>query len=207
VTEVGDGAPGNGRSHGLVVLGLLLAVAGLAWLLAVAGLLDLPVTAWLGALLVVVGIAIAALSPGSHVGVLVAAGIVLALLGAAAIAVDVSLGAGVGDRSERPLAAADAEEGYELGVGTLRLDLTALPDAPRAPLRAEVGIGELVVTVPAEAVVVAEARVTVGDVQIRGRQRGGFDVDLSVRDEGVGDGPELRLELRAGIGSIRVVDG
>lgn len=202
-----------GRSTGAAVLGGVLAVAGLVWLLAAADAIPVSFATALGLLLVLVGVAHAVLPQGSHHALLVAVGITLAFLGAAASALDVDLADGsVGERRYGPVAPSEVEDEYSLGIGSLRIDLTRLDagdgSTGTVSLRATVGIGELVVAVPGEASVEVDAHVAVGDVAVRDTRRSGIDVRLETEDEGRDgpDAPTFRLELDGGIGSVRVVD-
>jgi hypothetical protein len=195
------------RATGSIVLGALLAAAGIVWLLAAVDIVTVPVQAGIGAALVLVGLAVALLPAGGHQGVLVTAGIVLALVGAGAATVRVDLVTqGAGETREAPATLEALEEEYAHGVGSFRLDLTRLPlDAgDTVDVRATIGIGELVVLVPQDSTVDARVRMGIGEVRVRERQRSGLGPDLSARIER--DGPTLRLDLEGGIGSIRVVD-
>lgn len=202
------------RPHGAALLGGVLAVAGLVWLLAAADAVPVAAQAAIGVLLVAVGLAHALLPSGPHQGLLVAAGVTLALLGAAASALNLDLvDGGVGDRRYAPGELTELRHEYSLGIGSLGIDLTRLEPAGETagavPLRATIGIGELVVAVPRGASVVVDARVAVGELDVRGRRRSGVDVRLQTDDAGdaaEGDAPSFRLELEGGIGSVRVVD-
>lgn len=196
---------GRGPSTGALALGVLLAAAGVVWLLASVDVLDLSAEVWLGVLLVLVGLALVVLPAGAR-GVLVVVGIVLALAGAAASAIDVELEGGIGESRERPRNVGDLEDEYSLAMGSLKLDLTALEvDAgDTVEVDASVGIGELVVAVPPDVTVVVDANLGIGDVQALDEQESGTDVDVRTRREGAGG--ELVLRLDGGIGSIKVGD-
>jgi len=200
------------RHTGAAVFGALLAAAGLVWLLATVDVVDVSATAAIGALLVLVGLGIALLPAGGHQALLVTAGVVLALLGAAATALDLDLVDGsVGERRVAPTSLTDVRHEYSLGIGSLGIDLTGIElrdddEAGPLPVRATVGIGEVVVAVPREAALVVDAHVAAGDIDIRGERRSGVDVSFRSEGEPGGDGPAYRLRLEAGLGSIRVVD-
>jgi hypothetical protein len=200
----------RGRPTGALVLGALLAAIGLVWLLATLDAVPISLQVGLGLLLLVVGAAIALLPEGGHHVLLVTSGIVLAALAWGVLALNLDLVAdGVGERRHAPTALADVEHDYTLGVGSLGIDLTGIEtdEEGAVPVRASIGIGELVVAVPREATIIVDARVAVGEVAVRGLRQGGFDVRLRTEDEGAGDEPlAFRLQLEAGIGSIRVVD-
>lgn len=190
---------------GALWLGVLLLVAGGAWLLSALGVLDVGFQAGIALVLIGIGIVIA-LDAGHAHGGLVTLAVLLALLGAAATWVDVDLfDGGVGDRTEAPASATEARAGYDLAIGKLTLDLTALPaDAggPPAPVQASVGIGQLDVTVPRDANVQVDAHVSLGNIDTLGSSHGGVDVDD--HSELAGTGPRIALDAEVGIGEVRI---
>ncbi|MGE5689477.1 MAG: LiaF domain-containing protein [Pseudomonadota bacterium] len=189
---------------GSVALGAMVAAIGVAWLLEATDTVELDTGVWVGILLVAVGLAVIAAPPGGARGLLIALGILIAIGGAALTASNVDLSAGIGEEREQPLTPDDLEDPYELGIGELRLDLTGLALDGDTTVRAEIGIGELRVTVPDDAAVSVDASLNVGDIQFLDQHESGVDVDLEDADEG-GGGDELRLELEGGIGAIKVL--
>jgi phage shock protein PspC (stress-responsive transcriptional regulator) len=117
---------------------------------------------------------------------------------------DIAIGDGIGDRTYAIRSAADIPDGpIDLGIGSLRLDLSEFSsELATAPVVAEVGAGEIVVTVPAGAAVSVDAEVGVGEIVIFGDRTEG--PDLSASFDRTGDGPTLELDLEVGAGSIRV---
>jgi len=106
---------------------------------------------------------------------------------------NVSLGDGVGDHVSAPSTAAAIAPSYRLGVGNLRIDLSAIrPGAKELHVQAKVGVGELRVVVPKGVPVQVDARAKVGDVHVEGREdsgrnavvktgvRGGYVIDATV---------------------------
>jgi hypothetical protein len=188
---------------GRVALGSVFLVAGLLWLLTSAGVLELSYQAWIGIVLVTIGLAIV-LTPGRH-GLLVLIGVLVALAGIPALVVggDV-LGGGVGDQVEAP--ETNAELGtYRQGIGKLTVDLTSPAlDLDGAAVEASIGIGELVVLVPESADVALDADVGIGNVEAFGETESGVGVDVDWIS-GTSGRQELDLELHAGIGNVRVV--
>jgi hypothetical protein len=202
------------RFHaGRFVLGLVVVLIGVAALLQAAGVRDVPWRVVLpGALIAVgLGLVVAGRRSESGQGGLIAVGIVLTLVLAAASAVDVSLVGGVGDRTERPTSLSGVKSDYRLAVGQLTLDLTAvpLPVGPSArAVRARVGVGQLVVTLPAGLLVAVKGHAGVGQVTIFGQLDGGFGVrkDL-VPKVPVGQSITYSLDLSVGIGEVMVQYG
>ncbi|MGH8982785.1 MAG: LiaF domain-containing protein, partial [Acidimicrobiia bacterium] len=126
---------------------------------------------------------------------------------AGASALDLPLAGGIGERDYRPATFAVVDDHYELGIGSLELDLRQLEFAGRnEKVRASVGIGELKVWVPDDVRVIVDAGVSVGELVTFGEQEGGTGVDDRVLRAGAEGGGTLRLELEGGIGSVKVLD-
>ena len=196
-------APESGPPIGRVVLGIVLLVVGLVWLLDAVGAVDLRWRVVLPAALTVVGISLLATARRGAHGGLIAAGIVLSVLVLSTALVPLTTGmAGIGERDAQPTTAAEAEAGYELGVGSITVDLSEIDDLQDGvTIPVSVGIGEVVVKLPDGVGAEVEANVGIGEVVILGRSQGGLGV--SVLDEIDGE-PSLRLELDAGIGKVEV---
>jgi hypothetical protein len=185
-----------------VAVGAVLLATGVVWLLAALGVVELTYRAWIGIVLIAIGLTIMLL-PGRH-GTLVVLGVVVALAGLPALLVDGDVVAGgVGERTEIPASAAELET-YRHGVGKLTIDLSSFAvDVERPLVRASVGIGELLVLVPSGSDVLVDAHAGIGNVELPEASRSGVDVDLEASVHGE-IGGEVRLELDVGIGSIRV---
>lgn len=195
-------APGH---RGLVLLGAALVVIGIAWLMDSTGLVNLEWRVLLPAALTGIGVALLVSARHGGNGGLVVVGIVMSVMVLAQIATPPSgaLG-GIGDRYERPDSLAEVEDPYRLGVGSLTLDLRHIePDANQAPeITANVGIGELIVQIPAAATVDVRASAAIGETDIAGRRRGGVGVRAA---DTLGSGtPDMTLELSTGIGEVTV---
>jgi hypothetical protein len=187
---------------GRVALGLVLVVAGALWLLEEADVVELGVRAWLGILLVAVGVGIVLSS--RHRGLLVLAGVVLLLVGIPAVLVDDQLfEGGIGETTETPRDADDLEP-FRLGIGELTVDLTeeGLP-LDEQTVEASVGIGELVVIVPRDVDFRLDAHVGVGEAKALGEEEDGVDVDLELIS-GTAGSQETTLDLEVGIGELSV---
>jgi len=196
-------APEPGQPVGRVVLGVVLLAVGLVWLLDAVGAVDLRWRVVLPAALTVVGVSLLATARRGAHGGLVAAGIVLGVLVLSTSLVPVTTGlAGIGERDVQPTTAAEAEAGYELGVGSITVDLSEVDDlGDGLTIPISVGIGEVIVELPDGVGAEVEANVGIGEVVILGRSQGGLGV--SVDDEIDGE-PIVRLELDAGIGKVEV---
>jgi len=155
------------------------------------------------ALLVVAGLGIMAAAFAGGARWLIAPALALAVGTGIATAADVDLRGDYGERTETPRSATDLPRSYDIGAGSLIVDLRGLefPQGETA-LRIQVGLGEAVVVVPEDLCVVPDARVGMGEMEILGRDQEG--VDLSRRDTSVGTDRRLAVDAELGIGSLRI---
>jgi phage shock protein PspC (stress-responsive transcriptional regulator) len=114
--------------------------------------------------------------------------------------VDVPFAGDIGDVRYRPTSVAEISSPYELAIGELRIDLSDIDTD--AEIRADLGIGLLWVIVPADADVVVTSEIGIGQLDLLDLRRGGLGVDRTVTS--AGDGPDVVLDLEAGIGEVRV---
>ena len=120
-----------------------------------------------------------------------------------------NIAAGVGEVFETPQTVLDARKPFELGVGSLRLDLTDLQipaGVNVVPVTAEVGLGELIVTVPDDVRVIVDAQAQLGELRIDGVDTSN---DPSPSFDGVlpgspADGPVIDLTLSTNLGAVEV---
>lgn len=209
-------APGSpGFQTGRFLLGVVIVAAGVAALLQALDVTPVPWKSVLPGALIAVGLGLVVAGTRSEQGQggLIAVGIVLTVVLAAASAVNIPFEGGVGQRVERPTTLADLEDEYRLAVGELTVDLTGLDllrrtvlaAHPLKTIRARVGIGQLVVIVPSEEPARVEGRAGIGEVSIFGESEGG----LGVRNEFVPAEPSVTfsLNLSVGIGEVVVQSG
>jgi phage shock protein PspC (stress-responsive transcriptional regulator) len=116
---------------------------------------------------------------------------------------DIDLGNGVGDRSVAVTSVENLQSSYELGIGTLDLDLrdVNLP-LGKTHVDANVDVGDLRVTVPAGVALQAHGSVEIGDVELPGGVGGsGRNVESVVAETG----PRvLVIDGHAGVGSVTI---
>ena len=126
----------------------------------------------------------------------------LAVVSAANIDVDNS----IGERHYRPLNVSEVRSSYELGMGSLEVDLRGV-DFPAGDrrLKMKVGVGEAVLLVPDNVCVASKAQVGVGDVDVFTQSNGGVDVDWE--DLRVARPAMTRLVLDADVGIGHLVVG
>lgn len=195
--------PTPGPPVGRLVAGAVLVLVGVLWLLDALALLALAWEVVLPAVLALVGVALLATARRGAPGGLVGTGIALTVLVLIASATPLSgMTAGIGERDERPTSAAEAEEGYELGMGELRVDLSEVDDfADGATVGVSVGMGEVHVTLPDGVGAEVEASAGMGEVTVRDRAEGGIGVAMT---EELAGQPTIVLEASVGLGDVEV---
>jgi predicted membrane protein len=201
-------APTHHRGHTL--LGIVLVVAGVLLLLSRAGVVVSPWPALPALLLAIAGVAIAIEGlQGRWNGTLIGLAVVLTIIAGVSTTATNSWDAtsgGVGDRAYTPQSVADMQERYELGAGSLQLDLRQL-DIPQGTtqLAVDVGMGEIQVRVPEGVAVGVQADSGTGEVVFFGDQQGGLGIDRTYETPGYADADQrLDLDLSVGLGRIEV---
>jgi phage shock protein PspC (stress-responsive transcriptional regulator) len=122
---------------------------------------------------------------------------------------DLTPGGRVGHVTWRPVDATTSEQTYKLTAGDARLDLTALLLRPgqRIKVRAELGIGQLLITVPRAARVELNATVTLGDLSVDQQTIGGPRVRVTrilVPEVPQKQPPVIELTVRGRAGDVQV---
>ena len=131
----------------------------------------------------------------------------LAIAGGVGIvaAADINLDGGHGKREYTPTSLAELQSGYDLGTGSLEVDLRRVDfNGGERKLQLEVGFGEAVLVVPRDLCVVADADVGVGYLRMLDWDDGGFNVDW---DQSGAARPATRLivDAHVGMGALRIV--
>ncbi len=183
---------------GLLALSGLIAIAG-AWAAAIGG------GTVVAALVIAAGVMLVA---GAFLGGLrwlIVPALALAIPVAIVAAADIDLDGGIGERAYRPAAAADIRDRYELGIGSLTVDLrdTRLPEGPTG-VTVDVGIGEGVIVVPEDVCVASRADVGVGAVQVFDRESGGVDVNWQEAPRARRGVPVVIVHGDVGMGLLQV---
>jgi phage shock protein PspC (stress-responsive transcriptional regulator) len=94
----------------------------------------------------------------------------------------VPLRGGVGDTQWRPTSASQVAPRYRLAIGNMRVDLSDVTfDPGTTHVTASVGIGHLVVELPAGIAVSVSAHSGLGDVQVFGQDNGGFSTGQTMQ--------------------------
>jgi phage shock protein PspC (stress-responsive transcriptional regulator) len=163
-------------------------------------------------LVIAIGVAIAAtafLADARRVAPwLLAAALILGLPAGATAAADIHFDGGIGEREYRPAALTDLpSDGYDFGVGQMTVDLRDLPwtEGQTVPLSTELGIGQLIVSVPPDVCVDADAKGKAGELLVRGEVSDGVDLEID-QSQPQGRAPRLDLSADIQIGQLIVTD-
>ena len=182
---------------------LVLIAAGVLWLLSELG----PSVPWefvLPAGILTIGVLILTVGRNGRTDGLIGLGILLSVIAVAGSVVAVPVPFSAGDRTEQPQSVEELEPEYSLGAGELVLDLRDLDLREVRTVRARIGLGDLLVRVPAGVSVTGNVRVGMGELVAFDEDRAGFAPELGLRQEGVPGSPTLDLDLSAGMGKIEV---
>jgi len=190
---------------GRLVGGLLLVVVGALWLIEEFTDLDLPWTTLLPLILIVIGLALMyGADTGPHTGLVtlgVIVTVVVVLSSAADVLFDVPFSGGVGDKALTPTT---LEDEYRWAVGSMTVDLTGAEFAGQ-DVEMSVGLGELVVIVPDDAVVEVFAAAGIGEVVVFGETQSGVSPEVTVPPPA--GSPVIVITARVGIGKVEVRRG
>jgi phage shock protein PspC (stress-responsive transcriptional regulator) len=197
--------PASGRV-GTLVVGLLLVLAGVAWLLEATGSIDIDWAVVLAIALIGLG-ALLVLTLGSMArGLLISLGILLTIALAFVSLVDVNFESSFGDRTEEPATVADLQDEYSHAFGSMTLDLRSL-ELPQGTtqVKASTSFGSLEVILPHDVPVRIEARTTFGSVDALDHEANGLRADRVVRTEDYDRATQrIDLEVDATFGSVEV---
>jgi phage shock protein PspC (stress-responsive transcriptional regulator) len=188
-----------------ITLAAALLVAAGAGLLGDAGAVNVSVQSVLALCLTVIGLGLIAGAWWRPPRGLIVLGLMLVPVVLAAGISDVPLRGGAGDRLWQPRTVSQLRDGYQLAAGDLTVDLTGVPfgDAGSS-VRADLGMGDLEVIVPADVPLDIHVRVGAGEARLLDRIDDGLDVDTRLRSDGSSSLGRLSLDLHAGFGRIHV---
>jgi phage shock protein PspC (stress-responsive transcriptional regulator) len=119
----------------------------------------------------------------------------------------IDLDGGVGDRDYRPASLSQLRDHYEIGLGSLVVDMTDvdLPADHTTNLNIDVGMGEAVLYVPDDACVSTSVDVGVGNSDILDRENHGVDVQYTEDAPAPAGKPKLHIDADVGFGVVEVV--
>jgi hypothetical protein len=136
---------------------------------------------------------------------LIAVGLLLLPVLAVSTLIRVPFGAEIGERLVQPVTVEEITSPVEMAIGDMTIDLSQLERGEAIELRAELGIGQITVFVPADRTTTVEAEVGMGSLNLFGDQTSGLGRDVKTAWPGDNAGDPIHLKLQAGIGEIRVV--
>ena len=139
---------------------------------------------------------------------LMAAALVLAIPAGAVAAADIHIDESIGERSYTPSTVEDIpESGYELGTGQLIVDLRQLPwaNGQTIPVEADLGFGQLIVSVPSNVCVDGDVDAKGGELIVAGQISDGIGPEVN-QGEPLTDAPQLDLDADIQFGQVTVTD-
>ena len=139
---------------------------------------------------------------------LIVPALALAIPLSAVAAANVSFDGGIGERSHEPVAeSALPDDGYELGIGRLMVDLRDLQwrSDSVVELETDLGVGQTVIAVPADVCVTGDLHAGAGLIEVGGGEEDGFDVSTRPVD-GTTATPRLVLDSEVDLGHLWVIN-
>lgn len=201
------GAAGSDRPLVAMGVGLLVLAAALvgAALVGVAAA-ALGAGSLLAGLLVLAGVALVVGAFAGGARWLIVPALVIAFPLALVAATGLDADGPIGERFHEPATVAEAREGFEIGVGELRVDLTEV-DFPAGTTRVpiEVGFGGATVMVPGDVCVGSRVDLGAGYANVLGSEIGGLDIEEAVAAEPDSSRPLVLIDADVAVGEVRVI--
>lgn len=200
-----------------LTLGAALVTVGVLWLLRLADVVTIGTSRLFAVALLVVGLG---LLVGSWFGrgrwLILVGGLLLPVVVAAELlrpfgVIDLpraDVRSGFGEIAISPAELDELESSYQVGAGSLVLDLGDLEIDEPTRLELQVGAGEAIVHLPSDVTADVTAKVAAGEVWIDGRSSAGLGVPERTERLEHGDGSELlTLDVTVGFGEARIDPG
>jgi phage shock protein PspC (stress-responsive transcriptional regulator) len=210
--ERGDEPPRAVRAIALVVLALAAICAAASVAACAAWATATGHGEVVAGLVIAIGVAIAAtafIADARRVAPwLLAAALILGLPAGATAAADIRFDGGIGEREYHPASVAELpSDGYDFGVGQMTVDLRDLPwtDGKTVSLSSDLGIGKMIVAVPPNVCVDADATGKAGELVVRGETSDGVDLEID-QSKPRGRAPRLDLSADIQLGQLVVTD-
>jgi phage shock protein PspC (stress-responsive transcriptional regulator) len=140
---------------------------------------------------------------------LIGLALLLALPAGAVAAADVRFDGGIGEQTYTPVTAAEIpDDGYELGVGQLTIDLRQMniKRGETVELPAELGLGQMIVSVPSGVCVTGEAEAKGGELLVRGVSNSGANAEFERGAAPGSDLPTVEIDAELQFGQLVVTD-
>ncbi len=135
--------------------------------------------------------------------------LLLALPAGAVAAADVRFDGGIGEQTHTPVSVAEIpEDGYELGVGQMKVDLRSLDLKPgeTVELPAKLGLGQMIVSVPSNVCVTGHAEAKGGELLVRGVSNSGASAEFDRGAAPESRLPAIDLDVELQFGQLVVTD-
>src|SRR4051794_32507014 len=195
------------RTIGRIALAALIGVAVAGAAIGVGLVAALGGGVVIAVLAVVTGLALIGTAFAGGARWLIVPALVLVLPLGIVSAAGIDLDGGVGDRDYRPATVAQLHDRYDLGIGSLVVDLrdVDLPKDRTTNLSVDVGLGEAVLYVPSDACVSSNVQIGVGASDVLDRGNDGVDVDYEDDAPAPAGRPKVHVDADVGMGAIEVV--
>ena len=197
----------GGPALGTILLGLTLIAAGVGWALYSLGIISgMPWSFAVPGLLIVIGLGLLLDAPRGTHGGLITLGIILSIGLIVIPEGRMHISTGVGERLEQPQTVAALDQPYNLGMGTLTLDLENLDLPPgEHRIKARVGMGELDVRLPPETAADIHWRVGLGQSETLGESQFGAGLNGQTTSPNFATAErKLVLDVSVGTGTLEV---
>lgn len=199
----------SGPPTGRITLGIVALLAGGFGIAYAAGAGPSVETVLLSCLAVTgVGLLVGAFTGRARGLIALAVPLVVAL--SLVSAVDIPLSGGFGERRYEPDTLGELDAAYELGAGSLVLDLRGLSASELAgaagttSVEIRLGVGEVRILTPPDVTVRTDVEVTAGQVDLYGDLDDGTDLDVRDERRSAMDGAVLELLVDVGFGEVTV---
>jgi hypothetical protein len=195
-----------GLPIGTIILGAILILVGVGWLLQTTDVLDFSLGIVLPGALMLIGLGlIASARTGTHGG-LIALGIILTALLAAASFVNVPLKGSIGDFTANPTSIQDVKSEYDLISGQKTIDLRDVTfPSGETTIKVRHGMGQVNIWLPRDVGAQVSWKITAGEADVLGRTQNGGFLDDQTSTSGYGNaGSRVRLDVELGLGQIEV---
>ena len=118
----------------------------------------------------------------------------------------IDLDGGIGEKRYRPAVADDVRDRYEVGAGSVTIDLRDVEGwgPGERDLHVDVGMGKALLLVPEDVCVSTTADLGIGAVDVFGRGTGGVDLDWEDLQSPPAGTPRIVLDADVGIGAVEV---
>jgi phage shock protein PspC (stress-responsive transcriptional regulator) len=202
------GEPGGdpARTIGRIALAALIGVATLGAAIGVGVVAALGGGVVIASLAVVAGLVLIGTAFVGGARWLIVPALALVLPLGVVAAADIDLDGGIGDREYRPATMSELRDRYEIGIGSVHVDLTDLElPAGRTDVAVQAGLGEAVLYVPDGACVTSDVEIGVGGADVLDREQHGVDVSVVERASTSAARPHLHVAADVGMGVLEVV--